>query len=185
MIIVGGFDTETTGFNEPEHRIIEACVLRYELDPADVTNWRELDEYTIRIDPERTIPAEASRVHGIYAPDLVGKPKWKAAAKPLRDRLNSCDIVVAHNGLDFDFPFFIRELDRVGVDLPDFEPFDTMTEGRWATAWGEVPSLMKLCFACGVEYVPAEAHAAKYDVQKMMGCFFYGLKHGYFKLPVP
>jgi len=60
---------------------------------------------------------------------------------------------------------------------------DTMTEGVWATHDGKKPSLQELCFACEVEYDPALAHAAAYDVDKMMDCFFKGLEWGYFELP--
>lgn len=181
-LTIGGLDFETTGFVEPDHRIIETCLIQYHYNVK--TGKHELiSEWTQRNDPERSIPAASTNVHGIVAADLVGQPKWKPVAGMLSKLAGECDIVVAHNGLGFDFPFMIQEMDRVGIELPDFEPFDTMTEGRWATPFGESPSLQKLCFACGVDYNPEEAHAARYDVVKMMDCFFYGIEHGHFSMP--
>jgi len=60
-----------------------------------------------------------------------------------------------------------------------------MMSGCWATAFGEVPSLKKLCFACDVEYDADDAHAADYDVDKMMESFFFGVGAGRFKLDNP
>jgi len=58
-----------------------------------------------------------------------------------------------------------------------------MTEGRWATGTGKLPSLQELCFCCGVEYNPDEAHAAIYDTQVMMECVERGVKEGWYTLP--
>lgn len=181
MITIGGTDLETTGFFEPAHRIIEACVIRYEFDPA-TKRLRELDAFTQRINPERAIDAKAREVHGIHDSDLVGKPNFKSAAPELFKKLDSCDFVVAHNGFDFDFPFLIMEFERVGHPIPDFNPIDSMIEGRWATPFGKAPSLQELCFASGVEYDPSQAHAAEYDVRRMMECFSFGLNRGVFSL---
>ena len=182
-LIIGGYDLETTGFCEPEHRIIEACVIRYEYDPV-THHWHHLDTNTWRINPERSIPAGATAVHKIVASDLVGKPTFKQVAPALTKCLDSCDIVAGHNLIEFDAPFTIMELERVRHPIPNFEPFDTMLEARWSTAYGEVPNLQKLCIACGVDYDPAVAHAAEYDVQKTLDCLFWGLQYGWFTLPL-
>lgn len=180
--IIGGLDFETTGLLTPEHRIIEACLITYRVDTSQPELNKITQEFTQRIDPLRSITPKSQEVHGITPADLKGKPTWEVVGPVLSDLCDKCDIVVAHNGLDFDFKFLIQELDRIGHDLPDFEPFDTMTEGRWATPFGEVPSLQKLCFTCGVDYNPEEAHAARYDVVKMMDCFFWGMQHGHYKI---
>jgi DNA polymerase-3 subunit epsilon len=101
---------------------------------------------------------------------------------PLVQKLNRLEVGVGHNLYDFDATFTIRELERINHELPDFEPFDTMIEGRWATPFGKAPSLKELCWACNVPYDPDQAHAALYDVRVMMLSFFYGLRRGVFKL---
>jgi DNA polymerase-3 subunit epsilon len=180
IILIGGTDTETTGFVETEHRIIEACVKVYRFN-TDTLHATLRGQKTWRWNPLRSIPAKAFAVHKISESDLAGEPTWEQTAHEYASILGKCDVVVAHNGMSFDFPFIIQELDRIKHPLPDFIPFDTMREGRWATARGESPSLKKLCFACDVEYDTSIAHAADYDVDVMMQCFFFGVQQGWFK----
>lgn len=180
-MIIGGYDLESTGLNEPQHRIIEVCVIAYDYDPATHA-FEEIDCWTQRINPQRSIDPKAREVHGISESDLVGKPTFDLVAPTLTQKLDRLDVGVGHNLIDFDAPFTIRELERVGAQLPDFEPFDTMLEGRWATAFGKAPNLQELCWASGEHYDPALAHAAEYDVRRMMSCFFYGLRRQVFKL---
>lgn len=180
-MIIGGLDLETTGLLAPEHRIIEICLSKYDWDGSAS---RLIETKTQRINPQRPIDAKAAAVHGIFETDLIGKPIWKDVASEVSNDLNACDMVVAHNGLDFDFMFVVQELDRVNVDIPDFIPFDTMTQGRWSTPLGKAPNLRELCWACGVDYDPKLAHAAEYDVARMMDCFFFGIHRGTYIIPV-
>lgn len=180
-MIIGGVDLETTGLMEPEHRIIECCIIKYEWDGVTA---KHLSSKTWRINPQRSIDAKAQKVHKISEADLIGSPTFSGVASEIAEELDGCDVVCAHNGLSFDFPFLAKELERVRCDLPDFEIFDTMTSGRWATGMGEVPSLQALCYACGVIYQEDLAHAAEYDVEKMLDCLFYGLRRKVYTLPI-
>ena len=135
-----------------------------------------------RIDPKRSIDAKAREVHKITEADLIGCPTLEEAGPEIAKRLNDCDMVIAHNGFEFDFPFIAQELERIREPLPDFEPFDTMLAGRWATPLGEVPNLGALSFACGVPYDPDKAHSAEYDVLRMMECFFFGIRRGLYNV---
>ena len=179
-MLISGTDLETTGLNLAEHRIIELCVASYDWDG---TTAKHLGTKTWRIDPQRSIDAGAQKVHGISASDLIGKPTWDVVAPEIVEELNNADVVVGHNGYDFDFTFIVRELERIRQTLPDFIPFDTMVHGRWSTPMGKAPNLRELCFACGIPYDPSKAHAAEYDTMRMMECFFFGLNRGVFTLP--
>lgn len=179
-MLIAGTDLETTGLLEPEHRIIEAHVGLYEWDG---TTGRKVDEKTWRIDPKRSIDAKAKAVHKITEADLIGKPTWDVVGPEVAAELAKAKVVVAHNGLGFDFLFLIQEWERIRCAIPDFIPYDTMLEGRWATEMGTVPNLGALCWACGVPYDASSAHAADYDVDRMMDCYFFGLKRGTFKIP--
>lgn len=181
MIKIAGTDIETTGLLHPDHRIIEACVSLFDYDPV-THDFVLLKSKTWRIDPQRNIDAGAFKVHNIAATDLIGKPKWVDVAQEIRDALDEAEYVVAHNGMGFDFLFYLQEFDRVKVKEPDIKPIDTMLDGRFATPLGKAPNLQELCFACGVDYDPEAAHAASYDVAKMMECFFFGLRRGVFSL---
>lgn len=184
-MIVAGLDFETSGKLDPAHRIIEACVQRWDIDLDDPLKNRIIDTNTWRIDPERSIDAAAFAVHHISADDLKGKPNFTVIAPVLMEVLDSADLIVAHNGDGFDKPYLEMELKRVEYPLASFNRskwFDTMLEGRWATTWGKVPLLRELCYACDADYNPDEAHAAEYDVRKMMECFVFGLRHKLFNV---
>ena len=65
-------DTETTGLNPRDgHRILEiACLELVHQVPTGKTF------YTL-IDPQRDVPEEAARIHGITADKLAGQPRFK------------------------------------------------------------------------------------------------------------
>ena len=148
----------------------------------DLESQTLLDNWTQRIDPQRAIDPDAQRVHGISYADLVGCPTWDAIAPEIARRMGEGDLLVAHN-MGFDGPFLAAELIRVGLKAPDVLAFCTMEGARWACPDGKLPKLAELCFALGVEYDHAKAHAADYDVSVTMDCFFRGLKRGFYELP--
>lgn len=173
-MILAGIDIETTGLLDPDQRIIEVYIGLYRLDGTKIF------EYDQRIDPQRGISAEAMRVHGITLADLVGKPTWDTEGPKIEKVLSKADHYIWQNGDGFDGPFINMELKRIGLRLPERPSTDTMVEGVWATADGKRPTLQELCFACGVPYDTSCAHAASYDVDVMMQCYFNALAWGYF-----
>lgn len=175
-MIYGGLDTETTGFDPKEHRFVELYLGIYE---AEV----KMDEFHTLVDPQRSIPIEASRVHGFFASNLIGAPTFEDVADDFVKALNRCDVLVAHNGLEFDLPFINAQLQHSGRPPINKPMIDTMLGGRAATPNGSVPSLGNLAFGMNVRYDPGKAHKADYDVDVMMKCFFRGLKWGMFELP--
>jgi DNA polymerase-3 subunit epsilon len=176
--VVCGLDIETTGLSQPEgHRIIEVAAIVY-----DLATEKEAGRYAVRINPERGIDAGAQAVHGIAYEDLIGCPTWETVAPKLSKLMSACDYVVAHNGIGFDMPFIYGEFIRAGVALPEVAVVDTMLQGRWATADGAVPNLGLLAYASDVAYDKTKAHAAIYDVEVMMSCFFKHWKSDFFKL---
>lgn len=182
-MIVAGADIETTGLLGPDgtpgdHRIIEFYASLWDLD----TRTR-VDKLFLRFNPQRSIMPAAQAVHKIAITDLQGCPLWKDEAHKVRAFLERADLVVGHNWEGFDAPFVDGELKRVSLPKLTKPTFDTMIEGRWATAMGTVPNLGALCFACDVPYDPALAHKADYDVDAaMMPSFFRGLDWGFFQL---
>lgn len=98
-------DTETTGLDPlTGDRVIEvAAVELFNLLPTG-------EAFHTVIDPERDIPAEASRIHGFTNGDVAGKPKFADIAEGLLAFLGDADII-AHNA-PFDFGFLDAELFR-------------------------------------------------------------------------
>lgn len=177
MVIVG-LDTETTGFHfDKGDRIVEVCFSLYQYDLAGLTHLKTI---TQRINPQRSIPADSQAVHGISYEDVKSSPTWADFAPTAQKILERADMLVIHNAA-FDVPFLEGEMQRVGLPISRKPSFCTMENSRWATFDGKNPSLKELCWSLGVEYDPSAAHAADYDVHRMMECTDKALKLGLFK----
>lgn len=177
-MLICGLDIETTGFLDTgDHRIIEVYAGLWDMD-----SLRLVDEFYRKVHPQRSIPVDSFRVHGIALGDLEGAPPFEGIADELQAFLERAQLLVAHNGETFDLPFINQELKRVGREIVRVPMFDTMKQARWATADGKSPTLGQLCFALGIDYDAAKAHAASYDVKVMMAAFFQSLGWGWFKL---
>jgi DNA polymerase-3 subunit epsilon len=178
-MIAASLDIETTGFCEPEHRIVEIRI-----DLLNVEQRKAIWSYEQRINPLRNMPADAQRVHGISGAELSDKPAWEQIGPVVKKILDKADFLVIHNA-EFDANFLNMEFQRIGLPKMTQPSFCTMENGIWAAPTGKKPSLQELCFACGIEYDPALAHAAAYDVDCMSQCFFKGLDWGFFQSPEP
>jgi DNA polymerase-3 subunit epsilon len=177
-VIIAGIDTETTGLFTPDNRIIEVYAGLWDLDTK--TLIKAMDQ---RVNPERPIAPAAQAVHGIANSDLVYKPTWDTVGPELAEFLKDADLIVGHNAEEFDLPFINMEQDRIKASKIVTPVFDTMLRARWSTFNGKVPNLGELCWACGVEYDTTKAHAASYDVEITMQCFFLGMKWGFYNPP--
>ncbi len=101
------FDTETTGLNPlTGDRVIEIAAI--ELD-NDLPTTRVLHRL---IHPQRDIPADATRIHGITLEHLRDAPKFADVADEILEFFGDAPLV-AHNA-PFDFGFLNTELARIG-----------------------------------------------------------------------
>lgn len=180
-VIVTGVDIETTGLNVNDgHRIIEIALDIHRFDGKKLTRVKTFNQ---RIDPQRGIDKGAQDIHGISYDMLKGSPTWDVVAPNIGRIIAATKILVAHNA-DFDAPFIGAELNRVKQPIPKCSVFCTMENGRFATPLGKLPSLVELCWACGVDFDETSAHAADYDIIKTMECLQRGIDLGYYKLPI-
>lgn len=159
-----GLDLETTGLNAGTDRIIELCFGLYD------NNCNKIQNLVKRFNPQKPIDPKAQAVHGISNAELMNCPTFDTHAELLSQLMSKADLVVIHNA-KFDAPFLAAEFQRCGVKVPDVMVYDTMVESRWATPDGKWPKLGQLCYALNVDYDANKAHAADYDVDKMMSCF--------------
>lgn len=99
-------DTETTGLDPADgHRIIEiGCVELMDHVPTGRT-------YQCYLNPERDIPMESQRVHGITEEFVVGKPLFAAVVDEMLEFLGDAPLVIHNAG--FDLKFLNAELLRV------------------------------------------------------------------------
>src|SRR5215469_16924793 len=99
-------DTETTGLDPADgHRIIEiGCVELFDHVPTGFT----LQHY---LNPEREVPVEALRIHGISDRFLSAMPFFSAVADELLEFFGDAPLVMHNAG--FDLKFINAELLRV------------------------------------------------------------------------
>jgi DNA polymerase-3 subunit epsilon len=102
-------DLETTGINIVTDRIVEIALLKIYVDGRE-------EEFLKRINPEMPIPAESSRIHGIYDEDVKDAPAFKEIAKTLTYFMEGCDFA-GFNSNRFDIPLLAEEFLRAGVDV--------------------------------------------------------------------
>lgn len=106
------FDLETTGVNFQDDRIVEISYIKV------FPNGTE-ESRTLRVNPGRPIPAEATAIHHITDADVASERSFKEIARELARTFQGCDIG-GFNSNKFDLPLLQEEFIRAGVD--DFEP---------------------------------------------------------------
>ena len=103
------FDLETTGINISTDRIVEISYLKVFPDGRE-------ESKTMRINPGRPIPPEATAVHKITDADVADCPTFKEVAKTIAADLEGCDLA-GYNSNRFDVPLLVEELLRAGVSI--------------------------------------------------------------------
>jgi DNA polymerase-3 subunit epsilon len=150
------FDTETTGLDPLNgDRVIEVAALELINDLPTGRHFHAL------IDPERDIPAEASRVHGMTSADLAGKPVFAAVAAELAAFFGDSKLI-AHNA-PFDFGFLDMEFGRAGLPpLARGRMIDTLALAK--TRFPGMPnSLDALCRRFAIDLSARTTHNALLD----------------------
>ncbi len=149
-------DTETTGLDPREDRIIE-------LGAVELVNrfptGRSFHHY---IDPEgRSVDPEAYAVHGIGMSDLDGKPVFQQIADEFLAFIEGASLV-AHNA-GFDVAFINAELARIGAQaVAASRVVDTLAIARRKHPLGP-NSLDALCRRYGIDNSHRTRHGALLD----------------------
>jgi DNA polymerase-3 subunit epsilon len=150
------FDTETTGLDAREDRIIElGCIEMVNRFPTG----RTFHHY---INPQgRAINPEAQAVHGISAEHLVGKPAFGDLAEEFLTFIEGARLV-AHNA-GFDIGFINAEFARLGHPAVGPERVvDTLALARRKHPMGP-NSLDALCRRYGIDNSHRAKHGALLD----------------------
>jgi DNA polymerase-3 subunit epsilon len=165
-------DTETTGF-EPSmgHRMVEIACL--EIDDF-VPTGRSFHTY---IDPQRDMPIEAERVHGLSAAFLRGKPRFEhpEVVDAFLEFVGDAPMI-AHNA-GFDRNFINHELSLCGRPAYRDERFiDTLALAKQRFP-GMHNSLDALCKRYKISLSEREKHGALVDA-KLLAAVYLELKGG-------
>ena len=151
-------DTETTGFEPADgHRVVEiGCVELMEHLPTGRT-------YRCYLNPERPVPIETLRVHGLSDEFLADKPKFADIVDEFLEFIGDAALVI-HNA-SFDMRFVNAELHRIGrPPIPYARAIDTIEIAK-----GKIPgarySLDELCKRFDIDLSARTKHGALLDAE--------------------
>ena len=113
--------------------------------------------------PERPMPAEAQRIHGLSDAFLSDKPRFHEKVDELLEFIGDA-MLVAHNAT-FDFGFLTGELKRLGREIIALDRMvDTVAMARQRHP-GAKHSLDALCSRYGIDRSHRVLHGALLDAQ--------------------
>ncbi len=150
-------DTETTGLDPARgDRILEIACLEMIDDKLTPNTFYKL------IDPQRDVPMEATRVHGIDAAKLKGQPKFAEVMDEFLAFVGDSPLVI-HNA-PFDMGFLNHELRRAGRQPLFNKAVDTLPMAR-AKFPGAPASLDRLCDRFEIDRSNRVFHGALVDCE--------------------
>jgi len=150
------FDTETTGFEPGDgHRIVEiGCVELIDHFPTG-------KNFQAYLNPERDVPIESQRVHGLSEEFLRDKPIFALVVEEFLAFIGDAPLVIHNAG--FDIKFINAELSRTGHDpIPLARAIDTIEIAKRKIP-GARYSLDELCKRFGVDLSGRAKHGALLD----------------------
>jgi len=151
-------DTETTGLSPKDgHRIVEIGALEM------VNKVLTGNKFHCYVNPERTMPNEAYRVHGISESFLSDKPLFQEISKEFAEFIEGGTLVI-HNA-PFDVKFINHEFSL--LHMPSIELSDTIDTLPLArkTFPGARASLDALCKRFKIDNSSRQNHGALIDAE--------------------
>jgi DNA polymerase-3 subunit epsilon len=151
-------DTETTGLDPASgHRLIEIGCLEL------VDGMKTGQVFHRYINPERDVPPDAERIHGISTDFLRDKPLFAEIVDEFLEFISDARLVI-HNAA-FDMKFVNAELTRHGFSaLPMERAFDTLALTRKKFP-GSPASLDALCKRFEIDLSARTKHGALLDAE--------------------
>lgn len=156
-------DTETTGlYAKNGDRIVEVgCVELVDRKPTG----RRLHHY---LNPEREVPIEAQRIHGLTDEFLADKPKFRDIAAEFADFIRDAELVIHNAAFDMEFinvEFgFLNNPDMTSGSALCGGVIDTLKMARDIRP-GKRNTLDALCGEYGVDNSNRQFHGALLDAQ--------------------
>ncbi len=143
-------DLETTDRDIGSAEVVEIAAVR-------VRDGQIAETYVQLVKPRVPIAPDAMATHGIDAESLSDAPYFEDVW-PVFRRFVGTDVVVAHNGYDFDFPILHRMVEAIGHRF-DLTTFDTLPLAR--DLFPTSRKLVDLARRFGVD--PGQSHRALDD----------------------
>ena len=152
-------DTETTGRDPNEgHRVVEiGCVELINHLPSGGA----VGQFHCYINPERTMPPDAEKIHGLSDAFLADKPVFADIVEAFLLFIGESPLVI-HNAA-FDVGFLNAELQRLSLPaIPPSRAIDTLAIARRKFP-GAQASLDALCRRYGIDLSARTQHGALLD----------------------
>ena len=149
-------DTETTGLDPNDgHRVIEiGCLELIDHFPTGKTFQRYLN-------PERDMPPDAQRIHGITTEFLQDKPRFAEIVEEFLEFIDDAPLII-HNA-SFDLKFLNSELHRTArKPIPFARAIDTIDMAK-SKFPGSRYSLDELCKRFNIDLSSRSLHGALLD----------------------
>lgn len=147
-------DTETTGLSYSEDRVVEiGAVEIFDLLPTGRT-------FHAYINPQRTVPAAAEKIHGLSNEFLKRKPTFRRVAPKFLEFIAGAQLV-AHNA-SFDLGMLNAELERNGFEKLTNPVVDSMAVARQVKKGGR-HNLDALCTYYKIDNSKRTLHGALLD----------------------
>lgn len=148
-------DTETTGlYASKGHRIVEiGCVELVDMRKGETRQWY--------INPERDIPIEVTKIHGITNEKVAHEPIFSKMVDEFLDFIGD-DTLVIHNAA-FDMGFLNAELQKLQREVLGFERVMDTVELARKKFPGATASLDALCRRFKIDNTHRTFHGALLD----------------------
>ncbi len=102
-------DIEATGLSIGSDRIVEIALMRVNLDQTT-------DAITRRFNPERPIPPEVTKIHGITDDAVKDCPTFAQGGHEIMNFIANADLA-GYNSNKYDIPLLAEEFLRAGIDF--------------------------------------------------------------------
>lgn len=153
------FDTETTGFDPTTgDKLVEIGAVEL---INHIPTGKTYHQY---INPEREVPEEVVKVHGLTTEYLKDFPIFADVAQDWIDFVGDDGILVAHNA-PFDMKFINYELQRLGYEEYKWDRVVDTLEIAKSKFPGQRNNLDVLCKRFGVDNSARTFHGALLDAQ--------------------
>ena len=167
------FDLETTGLDKDKDQIIQFSGVKIE-------DFKVVDTLDIKICPDGnfSISIQAYLKHGIHPNDLLDKPHLSEVADKIISFIGDNDILT-YNGTNFDIPFLINCLNRVGknIDFMHRKCYDAYAEEKRRHGM-RLSDVFKLYTGKTMEEAGYKAHDALGDSMATFDIFMKQIETG-------
>ena len=118
------FDIETTGLSPFTAKVVELSGVKFRLRDG------QFSEFSTLIDPECSIPAQVTAIHGITNKMVAGKPKIEQVIPKFFDWVGPANVVMAAHNAGFDVSFLKFAIARHQLTVPKHHVIDTLSLAR-------------------------------------------------------